>query len=105
MTNPKPLHPGDVIHKSIADLGITQKDLAAAMGIMLPRLNELVNRRRKVTSNIALRLAKVLGTTPEYWMHLQVDWDLHQAALKNDYSEIKPIQLGDECKTSVASSV
>lgn len=104
MADRMPPHPGDVISERLADMKMTQAELASALKMMLPRLNEIINRKRKITSNVALRLARVLGTTPEYWMHLQVDWDLHQTALKNDYSDLKPLQGGNECQSSVANS-
>jgi addiction module HigA family antidote len=49
------------------------------MGIPLNRLNEIVRGRRAITADTALRLAALLNMTPEFWMHLQASWDLHQA--------------------------
>jgi len=63
-------------------LGLTQVELAAELGISVNRLNELVLGKRGVTADTALRLARRFGTTPQLWMHLQADWDLHQALRK-----------------------
>jgi addiction module HigA family antidote len=63
-------------------LGLTQVELAAELGISVNRLNELVLGKRGVTADTALRLARRFDTTPQLWMHLQADWDLHQALHK-----------------------
>jgi addiction module HigA family antidote len=63
-------------------LGLTQVDAARELGMSVNRLNELVLGKRGVTADTALRLARRFGTTPQFWMHLQADWDLHQAKRK-----------------------
>jgi addiction module HigA family antidote len=63
-------------------LGLTQVDAAQELGMSVNRLNELVLGKRGVTADTALRLARRFGTTPQFWMHLQADWDLHQAKRK-----------------------
>ena len=60
-----------------------QVDAAHRLGISLNRLNEIVIGKRGVTADTALRLAKLLKTSPQFWMRLQADWDLHQAMQKN----------------------
>jgi len=60
-------------------MGIGQVEAAKALGVSLNRLNELVLGKRGVTADTALRLAKFLKTSPQLWMRLQADWDLHQA--------------------------
>lgn len=59
--------------------GMTQVEAAERMGISLNRLNELVRGKRGVTADTALRLAKLLKTTPQFWMNLQNGWDLYHA--------------------------
>jgi addiction module HigA family antidote len=54
-------------------------EAARELGISTNRLNELVLGKRGVTADTALRLARRFRTTPQFWMHLQADWDLHQA--------------------------
>ena len=63
-------------------MGLTQADAARQLGISLNRLNELVLGKRGITADTALRLARRFGTTPQLWMHLQADWDLHEALRK-----------------------
>jgi len=63
-------------------LGLTQAEAARQLGISLNRLNELVLGKRSVTADTALRLARRFKTTPQLWLHLQADWDLHEALRK-----------------------
>ncbi len=59
-------------------LGITQSELAVRLGISFPRLNEIIRGKRAVTPDTALRLARVLGMSADFWLGLQLDWDLWQ---------------------------
>jgi addiction module HigA family antidote len=63
-------------------MGLKQAEAARQLGISLNRLNELVLGKRGVTADTALRLARRFKTTPQLWMHLQADWDLHEALRK-----------------------
>jgi len=75
-----PTHPGEMLLKEfLTPMGLTQVDAAEKMGISLNRLNELIRGKRGVTADTALRLAKLLKTTPEFWMNLQAAWDLYHA--------------------------
>lgn len=60
-------------------LGVGQLDAARRLGVSLNRLNEIVLGKRSITADTALRLARFLKTSPQLWMRLQADWDLHQA--------------------------
>ena len=70
---------------------LTQRDLAQGIYVPYQRVNELVTRRRGLTSSTALRLAKYLGTSPDVWMHLQWRWDLYHAQ-RAEAHELKKIQ-------------
>jgi addiction module HigA family antidote len=61
-------------------MGLTQRDLAAALRVPYQRVNELVNRKRGVTASTALRLAKFFGNSAGFWMNLQLRWDLYHVA-------------------------
>ena len=77
------IHPGEVLQEEfLVPLGVSQSALAQELGISLNRLNELVLGKRGVTADTALRLARRFKTTGQFWMHLQADWDLHQAMRK-----------------------
>jgi addiction module HigA family antidote len=76
----EPTHPGEMLREEfLKPLGLSQRDLAERIDVPYQRVNELVNRRRGVTPATALRLARVFGTTPGFWMNLQLRWDLHRA--------------------------
>ena len=68
-----------LLKEFLTPMGLTQVDAAEKMGISMNRLNELIRGKRGVTADTALRLAKLLKTTPEFWMNLQAAWDLYHA--------------------------
>jgi addiction module HigA family antidote len=77
------IHPGEILlEEYLLPLSLTQVDAARQLGLSVNRLNEIVLRKRGVTADTALRLAARFGTTPQFWMHLQADWDLHEAIRK-----------------------
>lgn len=77
------VHPGEMLlEEFLKPLSLTQAAAARQMGLSLNRLNELVLGKRGVTADTALRLARLFKTTPQFWMHLQADWDLHAALSK-----------------------
>jgi addiction module HigA family antidote len=71
-----------LLEEFLRPLGLAQVDAAARLGVSLNRLNEIVLGKRGITADTALRLAKLLGTSPQFWMRLQADWDLHLAILR-----------------------
>ena len=72
--------PGELLlEEYLKPLGVGQVDAARRLGISLNRLNEVVLGKRGITADTALRLARFLKTSPQLWMRLQADWDLHQA--------------------------
>ncbi len=79
-TNRTPTHPGEMLlEEFLSPMGLTQRDLASAIHVPYQRINDLVNGRRGVTPSSALRLAKFFGNTPDFWMNLQLRWDLYFA--------------------------
>lgn len=75
-----PTHAGEIsLEEFLKPLNLTQVQAAEKMGISLNRLNELIRGKRGVTADTALRLAKLLNTTPEFWLNLQNAYDLYQA--------------------------
>jgi antitoxin HigA-1 len=76
-----PTSPGEMLlEEFLRPSGLTQVEAARRMRIPLNRLNEIVHGRRGITADTALRLARLLQTSPEFWMGLQADWDLWHAA-------------------------
>jgi addiction module HigA family antidote len=79
-TNREPTHPGEMLKEEfLMPMEITQRELADGINVPYQRINELINGKRGVTPSTALRLAKYFGTTPGFWMNLQLRWDLYRA--------------------------
>ena len=75
-----PPHPGQFLEsRYLRPLAISQTELAAALGVSRRRVNELVNGRRGITPDTAVRLALYFRNDAEFWMHLQVAWDMRNA--------------------------
>ena len=82
-----PTHPGEMLlEEFLKPLGITQSEFAIRLGVSFPRLNEIIRAKRSVTPDTALRLARVLGISADFWLGLQLDWDLWHA-IKNSKAE------------------
>ena len=72
----RPIHPGEVLREEFLNpLGMSANALAAGLQVPAPRVNDIVRERRAVTADTALRLAKFFGTSVEFWMGLQADYD------------------------------
>jgi addiction module HigA family antidote len=79
-THRKPTHPGEMlVEEFLRPMGLTQLELADGIHVPYQRVNELVRRRRGVTPSTALRLAKFFGMSPDFWVNLQLRWDLYHA--------------------------
>jgi addiction module HigA family antidote len=76
----------------LAPMGLTQQELAKAIHVPYQRINEIVNGRRGMTPSTALRLAKFFGVSADFWMNLQLRWDLYfaQQAEANQLDQIRP---------------
>ena len=83
MTHPKhrpPTHAGEMLlEEFLRPRGLTQAEAAHRMGIPANRINELIKGKRGVTAATALKLSRLLDTTPEFWMSLQSAWELWHA--------------------------
>jgi addiction module HigA family antidote len=80
-----------LLKEFLEPMDITQKDLADGIHVPYQRVNELVNGRRGVTPSTALRLAKYFGTSADFWMNLQLRWDIYHAQ-QSEASELKTIR-------------
>ena len=95
-TGREPTHPGEMLlQEFLLPLGMTQRDLATAIHVPFQRVNEVARRRRGVTPSTALRLSRFLGTSPDFWMSLQLRWDLYHAqrAEAEQIDSIRPHEL------------
>ena len=76
-----PLHPGEMLREDfMKPLGLSANALAIALRVPVTRISEIVRERRGITADTALRLARYFNMTPEFWMRLQMDFDLESAA-------------------------
>jgi addiction module HigA family antidote len=78
----------------LLSLEITQSELAQRLGVSFPRLNEVIRGKRGVTPDTALRLARVVGMSADFWLGLQQDWDLWHAMQSEsaaDINRLKPL--------------
>jgi len=76
-----PVHPGEVLREEfLKPLGITQSQLAKELGVSFRAVNELVNEKRALSPEMAIKLAKRFNTSPQFWLGLQMDYDLWKAA-------------------------
>jgi addiction module HigA family antidote len=80
-----------LLEEFVIPLGLTQRELAKAIHVPYQRVNEIVNGRRGMTPSTALRLAKLFGVSADFWMNLQLRWDLYNAQ-KAEADELKTIQ-------------
>ena len=86
-TNRVPTHPGEMLREEfLVPAGLTQRELATSIHVPYQRINDIVNGRRGITPSTALRLAKFFGNSADFWMNLQLRWDLYHA--RNDESKI-----------------
>ncbi len=89
-------HPGEHLREDyMPDCGFTVSSLATALGVSRQSINELINERRGVSADMALRLGRLFSQSPESWLDLQRDVDLWDAreAIKDDLARIKPLPL------------
>jgi addiction module HigA family antidote len=72
--------PGEILlEEYLKPMGLGQVEAARRLGVSLNRLNEIILGKRGITADTALRLSRLLKTSPQLWMRLQADWDLHRA--------------------------
>ena len=94
-THRAPTHPGEMLlEEFLKPLNMTQRELAQRIGVSYPRVNELVQGKRGVTPDTALRLSRLFGTTPEFWLNGQLVWDLYHAMHSRSakaIAKIKPL--------------
>lgn len=80
----RPIHPGEILREEfMIPLGLSAHALAMALRVPAPRINDIVRERRAVTADTALRLARYFGTSAEFWLGLQSDYDMKIALAEN----------------------
>lgn len=80
MTNKmRPIHPGEILKDELAALNLSANAFAKALDVPANRVTGILNERRAITADTALRLARFFGTTPEFWMSLQASYEVKKA--------------------------
>ena len=93
-TKRRPTHPGEMLREDfLPDYGLTVSGLAEAIGVSRQSVNELLRERRAVSPEMALRLARLFGNSPEFWLNAQRAVDLWEAgkAIRKDVRRIRPL--------------
>ncbi len=87
------IHPGEFLRETLDELGLTQAAFASALGISPMRVSHLLKGDRPVTAELALRLGRALGQTPQYWLNLQTAYDLKvaQVAMKDSLDAVREL--------------
>ena len=75
----RPIHPGEILRDELAELGLSARAFAAALDIPVNRVTQVLREQRGVSADTALRLARYFGTSPEFWMGLQSDYEFRRA--------------------------
>lgn len=102
----EPTHPGQFLLEEFAKpLGLTQKVLADKLGTQQRAISELYNKKRGVSPLMALKLAKLLGTTPEFWLNAQMKYDLYKSYQRDQeqVEKVEPVN-NDACEVVAASA-
>ena len=92
-TNRPPTHPGEMLREEfLAPMQIDEQQLAESIHVSRERIKKIISERKSINPSIALRLAKYFGISPDFWMNLQLRWDLYQTqqAESEDLDTIRP---------------
>ncbi len=95
-THREPTHPGEMLlEEFLIPMGITQRKLSKEISVPYQRINEIVNKRRGITPSTALRLSKFFRVSEDFWINLQLRWDLYKAKRieTNKLKSIRPFRL------------
>ena len=90
----RPAHPGEHLGEEIKELGLTANAFAEAIGVPSNRIYQLINGKRNMSANTALRLAAFFGTSAQMWMNLQTNYDLwhEERAERRAIKKIEPLK-------------
>lgn len=85
-----PVHPGEVLKDELDDIGLTQTALATHIGILPKTINEICRGKRDISAEMAMKLSKALGGSPQFWLNLQNNWEISKINV-DTYGTIKHI--------------
>lgn len=90
--NMRPIHPGEILREELAELNLSARQIAAFLHVPPNRVTAILNERRAITADTALRLSRYFGTSPELWMNLQAAYELRRARFENGEKINKEVQ-------------
>ena len=85
-----PVHPGKVLQDELEEIGATQAALADRIGVLPKTVNEICRGKRGISAEMAAKLSKALGASPQFWLNLQTNWELSQID-RRSFQDIKPL--------------
>lgn len=89
-----PIHPGEILREEfLPDYALSVRDLAGALGVSRQSIHDLVAERRGISTEMAVRLARLFGNAPEFWLSLQLSYDVYWAevSLQSELEDIAPL--------------
>jgi addiction module HigA family antidote len=92
MTMKNPSHPGRLIKADLDELGIGVAEAASGIGVTRQQLYRVINGENAISPDMALRLEKAIGSTADFWLRLQMNYDLAQARLRKPAAEVRKLE-------------
>jgi addiction module HigA family antidote len=87
-----PVHPGEILREEfMKEYGLSSNRLALHMGVPATHVLDIIHERRSITANTAVRLARVFGTSPQFWLNLQRDYELDLVEDAKIAAEVRPL--------------
>lgn len=91
----RPVHPGEILSEELKELGMSARALADALAVPTARVNAILEGRQGITADTALRLSHYLGTTPQFWLNLQKNFELRVAEIQSGNDIAKQVRPRD----------
>ena len=88
------IHPGELLRDELGEIGVSLNELGRALRVPMNRISAIVNGKRAITVDTAMRLARYFGTSPQYWLNVQVAFDLEVAGPEIQPQIEKEVQIG-----------
>ena len=95
----RPVHPGEILAEEMQEMGMSANALARALCVPANRITAILNERRGVTADTALRLSRYLGTSPEFWLNLQKTYELRTAQIASEEAIMELVKPRDSLPT------
>ena len=85
-----PVHPGEVLQDELEEIGLTQSALAKHIGVLPKTINEICRNKRGISAEMAMKLSRALGGSPQFWLNLQNNWEISQLN-EIHFEDIQPV--------------